>query len=58
MCAVLTGTLTDSTTKTKDRIRQGYQFKEFLDKALAMNVDYSLLHVCFETHSNPLIIVS
>jgi hypothetical protein len=43
-CAVLTGTLTDY-LGTKEKIQQGYQFKEYLDKALAMHTEYSLLHM-------------
>jgi hypothetical protein len=43
-CAVLTGTLTEH-LGTKEKIQQGYQFKEYLDKALSMQTEYSLLHM-------------
>lgn len=43
-CAVTTGSLTDF-LGTKEKIQQGYLFKEYLDKAIAMHTEYSLLHV-------------
>ena len=43
-CAVLTGQLTDF-LGTKEKIQTGYQFKEFLDKAIAMQSEYSLFHM-------------
>lgn len=43
--AALTGSRTDF-LRTKEKIEQGNLFKEFLDKALAMNPnDYALLHM-------------
>lgn len=43
-CAVTTGSVTDY-LGTKEKIQQGYQFKEYLDKALSMHTEYSLYHM-------------
>lgn len=43
-CAVTTGGVTDY-LGTKEKIQQGYEFKEYLDKALAMQTEYSLYHM-------------
>lgn len=43
-CAVTTGGVTDY-LGTKEKIQQGYQFKEYLDKALAIKTEYSLYHM-------------
>ncbi|KAK0411606.1 hypothetical protein QR680_005741 [Steinernema hermaphroditum] len=43
--AVLSGGVSDF-LGTKERIQEGYKFKEYLDKALVMNpTEYSLLHM-------------
>lgn len=43
--AVLSGSITDH-LGTKEKIQEGYKFKEYLNKALAINPEeYSLLHM-------------
>uniref|UniRef100_A0A7E4V180 Regulator of microtubule dynamics protein 1 n=1 Tax=Panagrellus redivivus TaxID=6233 RepID=A0A7E4V180_PANRE len=43
-CAVTTGALADH-LGVKERIQQGYAFKEFVDKAISMQSEYSLYHM-------------